>query len=1622
MPRSRRRLAAYLAAGTLLVVAGGAVGLVVAVTQTNAGHDWLRSKLLSTVAPSVRGRLYVGAISGGLFSGVTVDSVELRSADDSLVAAVGRVHVAYALRDLIDKRVFLKRVDLDRPVIHLRQFEDGHWNYNGLFRTSADSTPKSGPGFGDFIVADSVRVRGLQFALTLAWHPADSLRGARRDSAIRVALAGRTQGGAEIRRVGRYYNRTYRWSGDADLPGMRIARPDSAGLRFQVARLDLDETDPPFRWRNIRGDVRILGDTLHADFPHWDLPGSTGQGHATVVWGSDLPIRWDIRVHADSMALADVSWVYPTLPTTGGGSMDLYMHNRRGDLRIMEYALSNMDVRTTRSHLTGAMTFAVGAPVLGVQDVDVALQPVNWDLLRTFNGKALPYDFQGTLTGTVKARGGPVNRFAVDDAQVTYDDAHVPGAVSRVRLAGALDILRPADTRFLGLRVTDAFVDLRTLEFLNPSFPRLRGVVTGSTTLDSLYTDVRLSDARLTHSDGPGAASTFTGGGRVTFGEGPTPTRYDLTLAAEPLSFTTLARSYPLVAVRGSYAGPLRITGATDSLGLVTTLTGPGGTLAYDGIVNALDPRYGATGAFTGTGLDLRTLFDDQRLPRTTLDLRASLALVGTGLADLAGTLRADLGRSEIGGVRAYGGAAALRFAGGRMAVDTLRLETAAGQVAGAGGLGLAGPARDSLRLAISIDSLGGLRRWLSPSAVTAERAAVAGASPAARAAARDPVARLVDEATRRPVAGVIARVAGTAGTDPAAAAAPARDSAGAPAGGATAAAPPATTDSLAGTLRATVTLAGTLDSAAADGLRASAAVDGRGLVYGGFAARALTLRVGATSLRSVPNVTLAATADSASAGAVTFASAAAHFSGTTAGGRYDVAMGSDSGLSLSGAGHTVSVGDSTVVALDSARVVPRPGHLWTLAAPTRFVARGGTALAPGTGEAGGVLALDPFTLRGEGEDLGSRLTLAATLPERGPVTGTFNATAVSIQDVAEVAGAGRAVLPVDGRLDATVRLTGTRAEPLLVARAGVGALRLGTGTATARLDSATLAADYGAHRLQLDLGAFAAGRRLLAATGSLPIDLALEPSAGRLPQGTAPSDSLRARVRADSLDLALVAALAPGVHDARGHLAATFDVGGTWKAPRLDGELRIPAGSLTSDASGTRLEDVRADVALLGDSVAVRRLSVRSGGAGDTLAVTGWVKLAPADDPALALRVTARDFLAVDRARVATLAISTPTPLDIRGTFGAAQVSGAVRAERGRIYIPELVDKRIIDLNEYRDVVDTTVFRNRTLLPGAPAAFVANLALNDVRLSVGDDVWLRNAEANIKLGGSLAVTRAVVQVNGRAVPQLALLGSLAVERGTYRLDLLPLAQPSFDVQPGTLRFFGAGDLNPVLDIRAVHVVRQTRQFTNSPDVHVQVAIGGTLNQPTLQLSSTDNPPIPDTDLISYLVTGEPAAAIFGNAQSSDQLAAAASIVSRLAGSLVSGALSRGNGPFDIISVETGAVTADPALARSTNSFSNILSSTRLGVGGQLGQKTFYTFSTGFCSFSQNSDASTNLFNNFTRGLGVRVERRVTNTFSVQVGVEPALAQQACLTNATTRYFQQTPSQGSLDFTKRWTF
>ncbi len=461
---------AIILVGLMAIVALSFLG----VTRTSVGQERVRRMVSSMVEGRVKGKVFIGRMSGGLVGGVRIDSVEIRDDEDSVFFASGPITVSYDPRDLFDRRILLSHLEAEHPYLHLRQHANGDWNFRRIFPASVEKEKRNERGFGQYVVIDSSVIRDATVLLTLPWHPSDTLRGAKLDSAIRHEL---NRPDHQIRRTREGFARTWRWTdGDANLGFARIADPDTVGRLVRIRNLSFTEFDPPFRFRNVTGTALNLGDSVFVDSDHFDLPGSTGRGHGSVVWGSDLPVRYYLHIVGDSVSLADVAWVYPTLPTTGGGKMELDIRSQRNP-KYLDYILTNMDVRTTRSRLLGNMTFETGGDVLAVKNVELQATPVNFDLLRTLNGKPFPYDWQGNITGTIRAAGGPLNHFRVDESALIFEDAHVPGAVTEARGDGELDILFPAFTAFHSFNVDVATLDLRTLQYLNPLFPKIKGTV-----------------------------------------------------------------------------------------------------------------------------------------------------------------------------------------------------------------------------------------------------------------------------------------------------------------------------------------------------------------------------------------------------------------------------------------------------------------------------------------------------------------------------------------------------------------------------------------------------------------------------------------------------------------------------------------------------------------------------------------------------------------------------------------------------------------------------------------------------------------------------------------------------------------------------------------------------------------------------------------------------------------------------------------------------------------------------------------------------------------------------------------------------------------------------------------
>jgi translocation and assembly module TamB len=626
-------------------------------------------------------------------------------------------------------------------------------------------------------------------------------------------------------------------------------------------------------------------------------------------------------------------------------------------------------------------------------------------------------------------------------------------------------------------------------------------------------------------------------------------------------------------------------------------------------------------------------------------------------------------------------------------------------------------------------------------------------------------------------------------------------------------------------------------------------------------------------------------------------------------------------------------------------------------------------------------------------------VALRGSIARDGNVSGAFDAVQVPLQDIGAFL---RPSATWDGTMGAVLRLSGTRERPDFSGRvtlrdAQFDNVRLG------RLDVTTRYLDQ---RLATDLALLVNDRPALTASALLPMDLALVRGRTRLLD-----EPLTGRVTSDAVDLGLLESVVPALTDGVGTLDTDVTLTGSWERPRLTGQLSVDQGAITIAPLDVRMQDLAADIRLTGDTVDIRRLSARSGESrADTVAITGTVTIESLDSPVFNVRLAANSFLAVDRARFATLYVTTVRPVTLTGPRRNALLQGGVRIDRGRVFLNSLSQRRALDLDTDLDLIDTTSVSADALLATAPDAIVQGLSLQNVRLDIGDDVWLRSPEANIKLGGGLRLTRSIDPRDGRA--RLALADSLTVQRGTYQLNL-GLARPTFDVERGTIRFFGDPDLDPALDIAALHVVRQQRANSNRQDVRIRVRMGGSLNQPTLTLSSADNPPLPESDMLSYLVTGEPAYALFGTPYAEQ----GATLALRLAGSYLSSRLAGGR--FDLVQVEPTALNPGEA-TNLRQSGLGILAATRVGVGGQVGERTFLSVTTGLCGLAPQSSGDADPLSLFAQGLGVKLERQFDSRFSASLGIEPGSSASTCGRPGASRTFQQTPPQIGIDFFRRW--
>jgi translocation and assembly module TamB len=565
-------------------------------------------------------------------------------------------------------------------------------------------------------------------------------------------------------------------------------------------------------------------------------------------------------------------------------------------------------------------------------------------------------------------------------------------------------------------------------------------------------------------------------------------------------------------------------------------------------------------------------------------------------------------------------------------------------------------------------------------------------------------------------------------------------------------------------------------------------------------------------------------------------------------------------------------------------------------------------------------------------------------MPGSAPGDLTIDALGIDLRDVYSLLG--RDTVGIGGELATTLRIAGTARAPTIHGTASLGETRVGE----SRTPFIQAVIDYASQRLEGTLRLWRTGASVVDVRALLPVDLGLGRVARRLLPGP-----LQVRAHADSMDLTVLEAVTPSVRQVRGTMTADVTVEGTWAQPRLGGFVAVPGAAMSLPGLGIRLDTLRGRLDLAGDSLTLRDVYLTTGQG--RLDAHGLVRLDSLTKPVLAVDMRADHFHAMN---VRDFLDATVTgDVHLRGPVLHATMTGHADADRGVFHFDDIVTKRVIDLDDPTnfDVVDTAVVRARGLGAAFQNRFLDSLRIQDFQFGVGGDFWLRSNEANIQLSGRDLIVNKVRR-------EYRIDGTLEALRGTYNLQVGPVSR-EFTVDKGRVTYEGTPDLNASLDIEARHTVRAA----NNVEIPVVATITGTLQQPKLALSSGPGlgQPLPEVDLISYLVLGVPSSQAQG-AQFNAVQNVAAYFSTALSNEFERALISDVGFPIDMLEIR-------PALASGAPGGGV----TQVYAGWQIGQKVFFTVNTGFCS-----QAAFDLRNSIGAGLELRFSRHWRSQLSFE--------------------------------------
>lgn len=1108
--------------------------------------------------------------------------------------------------------------------------------------------------------------------------------------------------------------------------------------------------------------------------------------------------------------------------------------------------LAHQSPETGRSHISANGALLRAGDTFAARGLNLRVDPVQMALVRAF---APDLPLSGIVAGTARVDG------TLADLALAADLIHDSGATGRSRVTVQGGVALGDEPRARNLRLRFDPVQMALARAFSPDLP-LDGTVSGTATLSGTQADLQVT-ADLLHASPEIGDSRVTAAGAV--GLGDAFRARNLRLGFAPLQ-VALGRAFdPELPVDGVLSGTATVNGSTaTSMAVVADLTHTGSTGRSRLVGNAALPM-GGSGRVAA---DLRVL----PLSLETVGLFApSAGLQGsaTGAVEASGTLR-DLALSlglafQDGGTLSLAGRLDLESArqaydlnASFAAFDASAVTTRAPSTALTGSASAVGRGTDPATMAatvtadltgvaideVRVDSVQ-VRATLAEGLARVERGAVRLASAAAdvtgsfglaenrtgtlyyavRVDTLSDFSALVppDTGSVAPRPAEVARAMERARADSARIALATeveRAATGRPAAPTLPVDPfpPLPRDSLAGSLEASGTLSG---SVARFDVEGRARVDdlvvlGNTVGSGDVSYRWLNAPTPASDLEVDAEL-----GDARLAGFVLDSiGARVRYAGDGAGGAGSVDL------------LVVQDGERDYRAEAEFRLSPEGNEVRYSDLALRFDDVHWRSTRPGTVSwaEGGIEVEDVELL----SDAGGRIFAEGTLPAEGEADFRI---AVDDLQIADVLGLLQDTVPLRGLVSLAAEVRGTAADPVIDGLLEMRQILVDT----VAVPDVEASFDYASRELHADARMTQAAQPLLTAEAWIPIDLALS---GATEPRFAEDAPLQIDILADSLPLEALPGFTDAIEDVRGRVRGNVAVRGTAADPELSGVIDLDLGALTIVQPGLALEEIAGTVRFVGEGLVVDSITASSGGG--TIRVTGGIGLPELTEPVFDLRLAARGARVLNNELGR---IAADADLEMTGALDGASITGRIEVLGGVLYAPELdAPRRVeIDTPDIAALGDTAALR---LVDTNP--LLANLRV-DVSVAIARDTWVRNSAANIEIFTPPGTDDLAVRMDGG--PQtLALNGTINVDRGEYTF-----AGRRIRLSQGAVVFLGETPINPILQITAEQQVR----LAGRPAFAIQLLVGGTLLEPRLTIESNAQPPIAESDLLSYFAFGE---------------------------------------------------------------------------------------------------------------------------------------------------------------------